>query len=203
MAQPSRNQQGAAYAVDRFRDEQDVLREIRTLGTKYGIREVLPIRAEDICVAEWVRLKCRYGCKMYGSSWCCAPETPEPQKVRAILSEYSKALLLCATISNEQFYRDNQKKRRKQVNSWKGTIALERHLFLLGYYKAFALVAERCALCRECAYPEPCKFPQSKRPSVESFAIDVFATIENIGKRYELASNVSDEYNCYSIILME
>ena len=94
-------------------------------------------------------------------------------------------------------------KRRQQVSNWKGTVALERHLFLVGYYKAFGLVSETCALCKQCAYPEPCKFPMYKRPSVESFSIDMFQTIQNIGRPVRICNDVKDEYDCYSLILLE
>ena len=183
--------------------EANIFREIRIIGQKYHIHEFVSLPTKDICVAHWVRLKCKYGCHRYGKSWCCPPETPTPDQTKALLAEYQKALLICGSTQNGQFYLNNQKKRRIQVNTWKGTVAIERHLFLNGYYKAFSLVSENCALCRECSYPDPCKFPMEKRPSVESSAIDIFQTLKNIGKEFEIAKDVSDQYNCYSIILLE
>jgi predicted metal-binding protein len=183
--------------------EAKIFREIRLLGQKYNIHNIIPLQTKDICVAHWVRLKCKYGCHRYGKSWCCPPETPTPDQTKALLNEYQKALLLCGSSQNGQFYRNNQKKRRIQVNTWKGTVAIERHLFLAGYYKAFSMVSENCALCRECSYPAACKFPMEKRPSVESSAIDIFQTLKNIGKDFEIAKDVSAQYNCYSIILLE
>lgn len=183
--------------------ERQLIDDLRSLGTKHGIVEIVPISVEAIAVAEWVRVKCKYGCDKFGTSWCCSPETPGPEQVRAILAEYRRALLLRATSSNQDFYRDNQRKRRKQVSSWKGTVAIERRLFLSGYYKAFALAAERCALCKNCAHPEPCRFPKDKRPSVESFSIDVFKTIENAGREFTVEDRVDAEYSCYSLVLVE
>ncbi|MBW2337139.1 MAG: DUF2284 domain-containing protein, partial [Deltaproteobacteria bacterium] len=116
-------------------------------------------------VAEWVRLKCHYGCSRFDSNWTCPPATPGPDKVRAILDEYELALLLVGTKNCSDFYLNNGRKRFSQVRCWKGTISLERMLFLEGYYKAFSLVGDCCALCKECAYPEDCRFPQEKRPS--------------------------------------
>jgi len=191
------------YALEKCRKEKGILEELRKLGKNYNINEIIPLSTCDISVARWVRLKCKYGCKKYGTSWCCPPETPAPAETKALLSEYSKALLLSGTARNSQFYMDNQKKRRVQVNAWKGTVALERRLFLAGYYKAFALVSENCALCKECAYPDACIFPVDRRPSVESCSIDIFQTLKNIGKPVRLAHDVTDEYNCYSLILLE
>ena len=59
-------------------------------GKKYNIHDVIPLKTSDICVAQWVRLKCKYGCKQYGTSWCCPPETPASDKTRDLLNEYEQ-----------------------------------------------------------------------------------------------------------------
>jgi predicted metal-binding protein len=76
-------------------------------------------------------------------------------------------------------------------------------LFLAGYYKAFSLVGECCALCKACAYPADCRFPQEKRPSVESFSIDVIGTLKNLGTTSNVATRIGDTFNYYAIILVE
>lgn len=191
------------YYIDPDRKLKELIAELAELGKRYNINEVISLNVDDICVAPWVRLKCQYGCSRFGKSWCCPPETPTPEKMQLILKDYRKALLLCGVLQNGDFYRDNQKKRRIQVNTWKGTLALERRLFLAGYYKAFGLVSENCALCKTCTYPDECKFPKDRRPSVESCSIDIFQTLANINKPYRISQDVNSEYNCYSIILLE
>ena len=172
-------------------------------GESYGLTAVFPFSIDRIVVAEWVRLKCHYGCSRFDSNWTCPPATPGPDKVRTILSEYHLALLLVGTKTCSDFYLNNGRKRISQVRCWKGTISLERMLFLEGYYKAFSLVGECCALCKECAYPENCRFPQEKRPSVESFAIDVIGTLNNLGQSSAIATQTAETYNYYGIILLE
>lgn len=191
------------YFLENSRKEKEIIAELGILGKRYNINEIILLDTSDICVAPWVRLKCKYGCNKYGKSWCCPPETPTPEKMQNILKDYQKALLLCGTLRNGDFYKDNQRKRRIQVNTWKGTLALERRLFLAGYYKAFSLVSENCALCRTCTYPLACKFPKDRRPSVESCSIDIFQTLGNINKPLLIAQDVTAEYNCYSLILLE
>jgi predicted metal-binding protein len=123
--------------------------------------------------------------------------------VRKILGEYQDALLLVGRQHRPEFYLDNARKRVKQVRVWKGAVALERMLFLEGYYKAFALVSEYCGLCRQCAYPAPCRFPQEKRPSVESFSINMMATLDRIGMATEIATRKSQTLNYYTILLLD
>ena len=172
-------------------------------GRAYGLNAIFPFNIDKIAVAEWVHLKCRYGCNHYNTNWCCPPATPDPDKVRAILTEYATALLLVGTNNCSDFYLNNERKRISQVRCWKGTISLERMLFLEGYYKAFSLVGECCALCKECAYPDDCRFPQEKRPSVESFSIDVIGTLKNLGTTSEVATRTCETYSYYGIILLE
>jgi predicted metal-binding protein len=172
-------------------------------GKSYGLNAIFPFGIDKIVVAEWVHLKCRYGCNQYNTNWCCPPATPKPDKVREILSEYSTALLLVGSNSCADFYLNNQRKRVTQVRCWKGTVSLERLLFLEGYYKAFSLVGECCALCKECTYPDECRFPQEKRPSVESFSIDVIGTLKNLGTTSTVAAKTCETYNYYGIILLE
>lgn len=181
----------------------DLLKALLEKGTRYGLNTVFPFNVEKIAVAEWVHLKCRYGCNNYNTNWCCPPATPKPDKVRKIISEYDTALLLVGSKRCADFYRNARRKRGMQVKCWKGTICLERMLFLEGYYKAFSLVGECCALCKTCAYPEACRFPQEKRPSVESFSIDVIGTLKNLGTTSAVATRTSESYNYYGIILLE
>jgi predicted metal-binding protein len=172
-------------------------------GKAYGLNAIFPFTVNKIIVAEWVHLKCRYGCNRYNTNWCCPPATPDPAQVRAILDEYSLGLLLVGSNNCSDFYLNNGHKRIHQVRCWKGTVCLERKLFLEGYYKAFSLVGECCALCKECSYPDDCRFPQEKRPSVESFSIDVIGTLRNLGTTSSVATHTHDTYSYYGLILLE
>lgn len=182
---------------------QSLLQQLLDKGRPCGLKAITPIRTADLIIAEWVYLKCRYGCNRYNTTWCCPPATPGPDEVRRILAEYSSALLLEVRHRLPEFYLNNSRKRIKQVRGWKATVSLERLLFLEGFYKAFSLVGECCALCKECTYPENCRFPQEKRPSVESFSIDVIGTLQLLGKTPQVIENTKDSFNYYSIILLE
>lgn len=180
-----------------------LLQKIRQKSQQCGLHQVFPFAVADIEVARWVSLKCRYGCSKYNRSWCCPPATPDTDEVREILSEYQTALLLVGRHRVPEFYLNNAKKRVKLVKSWKGAVALERMLFLEGYYKAFSLVGECCALCKTCAYPDECRFPSEKRPSVESFSINMMGTLKNIGMTAQVATQTSQSYNYYGILLVD
>lgn len=181
----------------------DLTLELIQKGESFGLTEIIPFPVDKIIIAEWVNLKCRYGCKQYNTNWCCPPATPSSDTVREILKDYSRAVLLVGSHKSPDFYRNNRRKRAMQVRCWKGTVSLERMLFLKGYYKAFSLAGEGCALCKTCSYPKECKFPQEKRPSVESFSIDVIGTLKSLGKTTAVNGDIKDEFNYYGIILVE
>lgn len=193
--------------VVEFRDHRGIapllIGRLLEKGQEHGISSVQPFSIDQLLVANWVNLKCRYGCKKFGTSWCCPPATPPPEEARQILSEYSSALLLSGRQQCAGFYRDNERKRIDTVRYWKSIVSIERMLFLEGYYKAFALVSGVCSLCRQCAYPNACRFPQEKRPMIESFSIDVIGTLRNLGATSEPARKVSDEFDFHGIILLE
>ncbi len=180
----------------------DVLKRIAEKGRQYGIETIKPFRVEDFELGEWVGLKCRYGCSQFGTNWSCPPATPELSKAQAIISEYSVALLLIGTQKCSNFYINNTKKRSEQVRYWKGTVSIERQLFLHGYDKAFSLVSGSCSLCKECAYPEACRFPTEKRPTIESLSIDVIGTLKNLGIDTKVAKDPKELFKYYAVILL-
>jgi len=180
-----------------------LIHKLLAKGKKYGLIKIIPFSTDKIIVAEWVRLKCRYGCSRFNTSWCCPPVTPDVEFTKKLLEEYTLALLLVGRTSRADFYRENRRKRVRQIRGWKGTVIIERLLFMEGFYKAFSLVGEGCALCEECAYPQNCRFPRDKRPSIESFSIDVLGTLKKVNIISKLATNINDSYNYYSMILLE
>ncbi len=189
-----------------FRGETDLpeelLENIRVKGKKYGIETIKPFDVDKFVLGEWVGLKCRYGCSQFGTNWSCPPATPDLSQARSIISEYSLALLLVGTQKCVNFYINNSKKRSEQVRYWKGTVSLERQLFLHGYDKAFSLVSGSCSLCRKCAYPEACRFPTEKRPTIESLGIDVIGTLKNLGFASRVAKDPKEQFKYYAIILL-
>ncbi len=179
-----------------------LLRELKARGHQFGLEDILVISTGKILVSKWVALKCRYGCSRYNTSWCCPPATPDTEEVKAILKEYEKALILIGRQQSPTFYKGDGKTRLRQIQCWKGTVALERFLFLEGYYKAFGLVGETCVLCKECSYPSLCKFPQERRPTVESFSIDMIGTVQGIGMRPEVARDLRQSFSYFGLILL-
>ena len=172
-------------------------------GKQNGVESILPFSINNIVIAQWVNLKCRYGCSQYKANWSCPPATPDLNEARTILSEYTTALLLVGSQNRNDFYKDSNRNRTDQVKYWKSIVSLERMLFLKGYDKAISLVSGACSLCKKCAYPDACRFPMEKRPTVESFYIDLVGTLKNLGIDTKVALELNETFKYYSIILLD
>jgi len=190
-----------------FRSRQGIsdhtLKLLNKKGRQHGLESVTAFDISQVVVAQWVNLKCRYGCSQYKANWSCPPATPDFNEVRTILSEYSTALLLVGSQNRNDFYKDSNRNRTDQVKYWKGTVSLERMLFLKGYDKAISLVSGACSLCKQCAYPNACRFPMEKRPTVESFYIDLVGTLKNLGIETRVAMKLNETFKYYSMILLD
>ena len=173
------------------------LRAIAEQALSWGVLEVRPVPTTAIAVAEWVRLKCHYGCSGYGTRLDCPPNEFTLDLTRRLLAEYRRALIL--------------KLRRLPRYQPEGSglvHRLERELFLAQFYRAFAIGAGSCGLCPdECVrQPGRCPRPEQIRPSGESLGIDWFATLRNAGLDLRVLANrqASDGLPpSYSLILVD
>jgi predicted metal-binding protein len=145
------------------------------------------IKPAAVETAEWVRWKCQFGCGCYGSSLVCPPHSPAPQQTRTLLDGYSRAVFFEAP--------------RGQP---KGVaVALERELFLAGFYKAFGLGAGPCQLCNTCALDAGCLHPYQARPAMEACGVDVYATARKHGFTLNVVRNHKDEQHYFGLVLIE
>ncbi|MCD1295593.1 hypothetical protein CUJ83_11345 [Methanocella sp. CWC-04] len=162
--------------------------ELREMALDSGATAFVPLEPWKIVTAHWVRLKCQFGCKNYGTRLSCPPYSPSPEETRKVLDEYSKAYIV-----RYDGFLDFDTYPPKDIDRAMTELSLhvcdtifrmERHAFLSGYYKAFSYGAHRCRRCDVCVINEgsrTCRFPKETRPSLESAGIDVFKTAENAG----------------------
>lgn len=161
---------------------------IKEYALKLGAREAKIISTETIVTAEWVRLKCQFGCDEYGRRLTCPPYSPTPEQTKRMVSEYKEAILI---------HGDKYTDIRKII------VTLEREIFLAGYYKSLGLSAGPCNLCPLAKCPKLCKHPELARPSMEACGIDVYATVRANGFPIEVLKNRTCKENYYGIVLIE
>lgn len=127
-----------------------------------GFRRAVPIPAEKIVTAPWVRLKCRYGCRGFGKGLQCPPNGRDDIETKRLLNSYKWALLLEGTPPGRQFHQR--------------LLDIEKKAFLSGLHKAFVLGAGPCTVCDKCPGEGACSRGDLARPSMEASGIDVYET---------------------------
>jgi len=155
------------------------------------------ISTENVVVGNWVRLKCQYGCGVYGECLTCPPYSPTPDYTKKMMGEYSKGLLMQIENISSMNWPSLGSKLRKIVAD------LEREIFLDGYHKAFGLAAGPCRFCKTCDTSNHCKHPYIARPSMEACGIDVYQTARNCGFELEVVKTEDSPYSYVALILIE
>jgi predicted metal-binding protein len=146
------------------------------------------IDPQKIIVAQWVRMKCKFGCAEYGRGGACPPNTPSVAECKQFFSEYSDALIL---------HFEGTMDRPEDRHVWSAKInakllKLERDIFLAGYERAFLLFMDSCCFCKQCTGDrQTCKKPRMARPAPEAMAVDVYSTV----RQYGFPINVRTDYN--------
>jgi len=190
----------------------------------YDLRDIHPdikkISTNVIVVADWVRLKCRYGCRAYGKHLCCPPFAPSPEEMRRVVGEYKTAIL--ARFETAPGPGDDPKHIHhylwNSIDHLHNTVHnLESKAFLSGYHKAFGFYALPCTLCQTCVAEEMqdrgeamapmdilrCRHKDRMRPSMEGCGVDVFKTLENAGYSPQVLKSYSERVVLFGMVLLE
>ena len=96
----------------------------------------------------------------YGRKWSCPPNSMDADEFRELLSCYSKAIVVAGQPPLQTFQRN--------------LLELEKVAFLNGSKKALVFTGGPCTWCESCDDSQ-CRFPEKRRPSLESCGCDVFA----------------------------
>jgi len=173
---------------------------VESLIAKHGFEDYKWIKSEQIKVAQWVRLKCLFGCAMYGKRGSCPPNTPPIDECRKFFSEYEDAVVfhIQKTIEKMEDYRPWAHDANRSL------LELEREVFLAGYYKAFLVSFQSCSECAECqANRLDCVNKKLARPGADAMGVDVYATARGIGYPIQVLKNVGETMNRYAFLLLE
>jgi len=174
------------------------------------------ISTDKVEVGDWVRWRCRYGCKAYGKHLNCPPYVPSPEETRKLIRCYERAIVARFDAKPDlevppshihHFLWD-------AIKVFYDTMfEMERHAFLSGYYKAFAMVGLCCAYCDECiperenfldhAAKRFCIHPHKMRPGMEACGIDVFKTVRNAGYEVEALTSPYEKITFFGLLLLE
>ncbi|MDA3890229.1 MAG: DUF2284 domain-containing protein [Salinivirgaceae bacterium] len=172
---------------------------IETLLNNMDFTDFKWIDPKEIIVAQWVRVKCHFGCSDYGLG-TCPPNAPSVQECRNFFNEYESAVIIRLSVNADlsNYPSDWSKKTTTKL------LELERQIFLQNNPKAFLLNQTCCTICKKCTGTRlDCKDKKNSRPSPEAFAVDVYQTIRNIGMDINVIYENPSEINRIAILLIK
>jgi predicted metal-binding protein len=142
------------------------------------------ISTAKVEVGDWVRWKCKYGCKAYGKHLDCPLYVPSPEETRKLVRCYEKAIVARFDAKPNLEVQPSHLHHFlwDAIKVFYDTMfEMERHAFLSGYYKAFAMVGLCCAYCDGCiperenfldqAVKRFCEHQHKMRPGMEACGI--------------------------------
>lgn len=176
------------------------LENLEKIFMKHGYNDYKWIKSKDIVVAQWVRIKCTYGCKSYGVNGACPPNVPSVTECREFFKEYQDT-----AIFHFEKTLDSPEERfawGKEIN--RNLLKLEREVFLSGFQKAFLFYMDECCVCDDCSASRvDCKNQKAARPCPEAFAVDIFSTVEKCGYPINVLAEYSEKMNRYAFLMVE
>jgi predicted metal-binding protein len=173
---------------------------LEALFRKCGLDDFRWFPPKDIVTAQWVRMKCLYGCNEYGKNGTCPPNAPSVEECARFFKEYQNAAI---------FRFVKRLNAPEDRHAWSRAVnailsKLERDIFLMGRVKVFLLFMDSCGICPDCAGSRAkCKNPKSARPSPEAMAVDVYATVLRAGYPIEVLADYERAMNRYAILLID
>ena len=158
------------------------------------------VAGRDVVVEQWVRFKCTFACEEFGRNACCPPNTPSVGECRELFLGYGHIAVIHLRTTRAEG--EDPRIWKHEVNT--RFLELERAAFLAGFYKALALFPGDCSLCAECVSSRAdCRNGGSSRPVPEALAVDVYATVRNVGFPIQVLTDRSQTMNRYGFLLVE
>jgi len=175
-------------------------KRLERLFEKHGFPDFRWINPKDIVVAQWVRLKCMFGCDEYGHSGCCPPNTPSVAECDRFFHEYKSAVI---------FHFEKKVAKPEYRHAWARKVnlkllGLEREVFCAGHEKAFLLIMDSCNLCAACrGKRDECQKPMMARPGPDAMAVDVYATVRRAGYPIAVLPDYEQVMNRYAFLMID
>lgn len=179
---------------------------LTNLALELGASETKIIPTNEVIVENRVVLKCRVGCKHYGKTLMCPPNSPSVDEFRTILNEYNYAIilkfkskaqitpevskLLSKNENDPLLTEDIRKKIRSFWELWKKdklhllkmVCEIEKAAMNKGYSMAVGFTTGSCLLCEKCNVEQKiCRHPSKARYTAQSVGVNIKQTLKNAG----------------------
>lgn len=161
----------------------------------FGFSAVASVEPKKLTVQSAVRAMCAANrCHAYHRNWTCPPECGTLEQCAAAISSCTAGVLLQTTGYLEDSF------------DYEGMMALEKqhlsrfHAFCeqirKKYPNALCLGSGGCRICKVCAYPDLCRFPEKACSSMEAYGLLVSDVCKLCGIPYYYGENTLSYTAC-------
>ena len=121
-------------------------------------------------------------CMIFGKNWGCPPHCGTVAECQRKMHSYSHGILLQTTGHmqkgiDSKCYRETE---RRHLANFYALAEKVREV----YPNALCLGAGGCRICKKCAWPEPCRFPEKAMSSMEGYGLFVTQVCRDVGVPY-------------------
>ena len=148
-----------------------------------GFDVAVALAPQTLVAREDVRAMCAEDkCGAYNKNWTCPPAIGTVEACQSKMRQYKRGILL-QTIGHTRkavdakCYRETEQRHRE--NFYALTEAIRN-----AHPDALCLGAGGCRVCKQCAYPEPCRFPEKAVSSMEGYGLFVTQVCRDAGIAY-------------------
>ena len=143
------------------------------------------LNTEDVEFSEEVVAACRANfCGNYNKSWKCPPNVGTLEELKAKYTKYPKVFVFTTKHEIEDSF-DIEGMFAARLDHDK-VEELIRPVLPKG---SQVLGAGGCNVCKKCAFPEPCRFPEKAKTSVEACGINVVSLAKTAKINYTNGEN--------------
>ena len=155
------------------------LEEAKRLGFDVAVE----LDAQQLVAREDVRAMCvEDKCGAYNKNWTCPPAIGSVEKCQQQMQRYKRGILL-QTVGHMQKAVDSKCYRETEQRHMKNFYVLAEAIRKV-HPDALCLGAGGCRICKQCAYPEPCRFPDKAVSSMEGYGLFVTQVCRDAGIPY-------------------
>lgn len=160
-----------------------------------AVWEYAELRTADIKFSEEVVAACRANyCGNYNKSWRCPPHVGTLEELRAACLAYPEALVYTTKHAIEDSFDIEGMFRAKQEHD-----RVDERIRPVLPKGSRMLGAGACNVCKTCAFPKPCRYPDRARTSVEACGIHVVDLAAQTGVHY---TNGTNTVTYFTLILL-
>ena len=148
-----------------------------------GFTSAAPLSIPTIQPMESVREMCAADkCRAYNRNWTCPPACGTLEECEARMKSYRYGLLLQTTGQMSKTIDSRAYARTERLHNENFRNFAEE--IKKAFPEALCLGAGGCRVCKSCAYPEPCRFPEKAYSSMEGYGLFVTQVCRDNGLPY-------------------